>query len=90
MTQKLCRRLEELENISAAAAARRPRNSAGYRQVFDEHVAKAKAWLADPQNQKWLTEQPTDYVYRRVQSLRAYLQARASGHSGQLQIGGLE
>jgi hypothetical protein len=90
MRQKLCRRLVELEKISVAAAARRPGTSSGYRQAFDEHVAKAKAWLADPVNQKWLAEQPPDYLYRRVQSLRAYLQERASGHSGQLQIGGLE
>jgi hypothetical protein len=88
MRQKLCRRLEELEKISAAAAARRPRTSSGYRQVLDEHVAKAKAWLADPVNQKWLAEQPPDYFYDRVQALRAELQARAYGYSRQLQTGG--
>jgi len=90
MRQKLCRRLEDLEKISAAAAARRPRTSSNYRRVLDQLVAKAQARLADAEYQAWLAAQPPDYLYRRVQWLRAQLQERASGHSGQLQSGGLE
>jgi len=86
--QKLCRRLEERERISAAAAARRARTSSDYRRVFDELVAKAKARHADPEYQAWLAAQPPDYLYRRVQWLRAQLRERASGHSRQVQTGG--
>jgi hypothetical protein len=88
MRQKLCRRLQELEKISAAAAARRPRPSSDYRRVFDQLVAKAQARLADPEYQAWLATQPPDYLYSRVQWLRAQLQERASGHFRQVQTGG--
>jgi hypothetical protein len=88
MRQTLCRRLEELEKISAAAAARRATSSSNYRRVLDEMVAKAEAWHADPVNQKWLAEQPPDYLYHRVQSFRAELQERASRHFRQVQTGG--
>jgi hypothetical protein len=90
MKQKLCRRLEELERISAAAAARRPKTSSNYRKGLDELVAKAQARLADPEYQAWLAAQPPDYMYRRVQWLRAQLQERAFGHSRQVQTGGFQ
>ena len=41
-----------------------------------EHV---HAWHANPVNQKWLAEQPPDYLYHSVQSLRAQLEERANG-----------
>jgi hypothetical protein len=53
MRQKLCRRLEELEKISAAAAAHRERMKPRDHGVLDELIAKAKAWHAVPENQKW-------------------------------------
>lgn len=80
MTRRVFTRLEELEKASAAAAAQRERTRPRDTRVLDELVAKAKAWCADPQNQKWLAEQTPEFLYQRVQSLRAYLQARASGH----------
>jgi hypothetical protein len=88
MRQKLCRRLEELERISAAAAAHRERMKPRDRGVLDELIAKVQAWHAVPENQKWLAEQPPDYLHRRVQSLRAELQERAYGHSRPVQKGG--
>jgi hypothetical protein len=86
--QKLSRRLEELERISAEAAAQRARTSSDYRRVFDELVAKAQAWHADPVNQKWLAEQTPEYLQGRVQAFRAQLQERALGHSRPVQSGG--
>src|SRR5580704_6735017 len=60
MRQKLCRRLDELEKISAAAAEReRPHDS----RVLDELIAKAEAWHAVPENQVWLAVQPPEYFY---------------------------
>jgi hypothetical protein len=58
--QKLCRRLEYLEKISAAAAVQ-ARASSVDRSVLDELIAKAQAWHADPVNQKWLAEQPPEF-----------------------------
>ncbi len=91
MTQKLSRRLEELEKISAAAAARRSRslkNSDHERTIADimEHV---HAWHADPVSQKWLAEQPPDFLHRRVQAFRAQLAERVSRHSRSVPTGGL-
>jgi hypothetical protein len=86
--QKLCRRLEDLEKTSAAAAAEREKMKPRDHRVLDELIAKAQAWHAVPENQVWLAAQPPDYLYHRVQSLRAYLQDRASRHSRQLQTGG--
>jgi hypothetical protein len=87
MRQKLCRRLEELERISAAAAAHRERMKARDRRVLDELIAKTEAWHADPVNQKWLAEQPPEFLYRRVQEFRARLAERAYGHSRSVQGG---
>jgi hypothetical protein len=88
MRQTLCRRLEELEKISAAAAARRATSSSNYRRVLDEMVAKAEAWHADPVNQKWLAEQTPEFLQRRVQEFTAQLAERAYGHSRSVHQGG--
>jgi hypothetical protein len=88
MTQKLCRRLEELEKISAAAAARRSSKNSDYERKIADMMEHVYAWHADPVNQKWLAEQPPDYVYHSVQALRAELQERASRHFRQVQTGG--
>jgi hypothetical protein len=88
MRQKLCRRLEDLEKISAAAAAERERVRPRDNRVLDQLVAKAQARLADPEYRAWLAAQPPDYLYRRVQWLRTQLQERAYGHSRQVQTGG--
>src|ERR1035438_6813579 len=58
MNQKVCKRLEELEKISAAAAARRVGTSADYEETIARIRAQAEAWHAKPENQKWLAEQP--------------------------------
>jgi hypothetical protein len=84
MRQKLCKRLEELEKISAAAAARRVNRSSDYEEKMARLREKVEAWHADPVNQKWLAEQPPDYLHHRVQSLRAQLAEIASGHSRSL------
>ena len=88
MRQKLCRRLEELEKIGAAAAAHLERMKPRDRRVLDELIAKAEAWHADPVNQKWLAEQPPEFFYTRVQQLRAQLAERAYGHSRSVHHGG--
>jgi len=80
MRQKLCKRLEELERISAAAAARRVVASSDYEETIARIREQVEAWHANPENQKWLAEQPPDYLYRSVQSLRAQLEERANGH----------
>ena len=90
MRQKLCKRLEELERISLAAAAERERMKPRDNRVFDELVAKARARHADPAYQKWLAEQPPGYLQGRVQAFRAQLQERAFGHSRQVQTGGFQ
>jgi len=79
--QKLCKRLEDLERISAAAAAPRVDSSADYERSIAAMMEEVHAWHSNPVNQKWLAEQPPDYLYRSVQSLRAQLQERACGHS---------
>jgi hypothetical protein len=88
MRQKLCRRLEELEKISAAAAARRGGKSPRYEETIARITAQAQAWHAVPENQKWLAEQPPDYLYHRVQSLRTRLAGIAYGHSRSVDHGG--
>jgi len=86
--QTLCRRLEELEKISAAAASLRVANSADYERTVASLMEKVHAWHAVPENQKWLAEQPPDYLYHRVQSLRAELEERANGRFRMHQAGG--
>ena len=88
MRQKLCRRLEELEKISAAAAARRVGTSSDYEETIARIREQAEAWHANPENQKWLAEQPPDYLHRSVQSLRRQLEDRAYGGSRPHQAGG--
>jgi hypothetical protein len=88
MRQKLCRRLEDLEKIAVAAAARRTEKSSDYEEKVARLIEKAEAWHADPVNQKWLAEQPPDYLYHRVQSLRAQLAERAYGRSRSVHQGG--
>jgi hypothetical protein len=88
MRQKLCRRLEELEKISAAAAAHRERMKPRDHGVLDELIAKAKAWHAVPENQKWLAAQPPEFFYTRVQEFRAQLRERAFGRSRSVGLGG--
>jgi hypothetical protein len=88
VTQKLCRRLEELEKISAAAAAPRAPPTSDYKEKIAALVERANAWHAGPVNQKWLAEQPPDYLHNCVQSLRAKLQERSNRHLRQLQTGG--
>jgi hypothetical protein len=88
MRQKLCRRLEDLEKISAAAAARRFEKSPDYEGKIADMMEQAYAWHADPVNQKWLAEQPPDYLYHSVQSLKAQLVEMASGHSRSVHQGG--
>lgn len=87
MRQKLCRRLEELEKSSAAAAAQRERIKPRDRRVLDKLIAKAEAWHADPVNQKW-AEQSPEFLYSRVQKFRAQLAEKAYGHSRSVHRGG--
>jgi hypothetical protein len=88
MRQKLCGRLEDLEKISAAAAARRLEKSPDYDEKIARLIERAEAWHADPVNQKWLAEQPPDYLHRSVQALRAELEERANGRFRTHQAGG--
>ena len=89
MTQKISRRLEELEKISAAAAARRSLKNSDYKRTIADIMEHVHAWHADPVNQKWLAEQPPDFLHRRVQAFRAQLAERVSRHSRSLPTGGL-
>jgi len=77
--QKLCRRLEELEKISAAVAARRADHSLDYEKTLAGIMKHVEAWHADPINQKWLQEQPPEYLGIRVRALRQELLERAHG-----------
>jgi hypothetical protein len=88
MRQKLCKRLEELEKISAAAAAHRERMKPRDHGVLDEFIAKAKAWHAVPENQEWLAAQPPEFFHNRVQEFRAQLRERAFGRSQSVRPGG--
>ena len=88
MRQKLCRRLEELEKISAAAATRRLEKSSDYERKIAQMMEHVHAWHADPVNQEWLAEQPPDYLHRSVQSLRAQLEERVNGRFRTHQAGG--
>ena len=88
MNQTLSRRLVELEKVSAAAAAQRERMEPRDHRVLDELIAKAEAWHAVPENQAWLAAQPPDFLYHRVQSLRAQLAEMASGRSRSVHQGG--
>jgi hypothetical protein len=88
MRQKLGRRLEELEKISAAAAAQRERMKPRDHRVLDALIAKAEAWHAVPENQKWLAEQPPEFFCTRVQEFRARLAEIAYGRSRSVYQGG--
>ncbi len=79
MTQKLCRRLEDLEKIAAAAAASRSEKSSDFTQEMELIMQKVHAWHADPVNQEWLAAQPPDYLYASVEELRAELWQKAYG-----------
>ena len=80
MTQKLCRRLEELEKFtSAAAARRRSEQSSGYMQKMAALVERARAWHDGPVNQEWLAAQSPDYLHIRMQELRTRLWEKAYG-----------
>lgn len=89
MRAKLCRRLEELEKISAEAAARRAGPDSDYEKAIANLMAKADAWHANPENQKWLAQQPPDHLRRGLQALRAQLDEIACGRSRPAQAGGL-
>lgn len=80
MRQRLSRRLEELERIATAAAARRSEESPGYKQKIEALVERARAWIADPVNQEWLAAQSPDYLHNRVQALRAKMWERAQAY----------
>jgi hypothetical protein len=88
--QKLCRRLEGLEKINAAAeAAQRVTTGSVDMEAFRERItAAAEAWHAVPENQAWLAAQPPDFLYHRVQALRAQLAEMASGRSRSVHQGG--
>jgi hypothetical protein len=88
MKPKLCKRLEELEKISAAAAAYRERMKPRDHSVLDELIAKAEAWHAVPENQKWLAEQPPEFFCTRMQEFRAQLAEIAYGRSRSVHHGG--
>ena len=79
MRQKLCRRLEELEKISVALNARLARRNPEHERVLAEIRQRTEAWHADPANQRWLTEQPPEYLGIQVRELRARLMEIASG-----------
>jgi hypothetical protein len=86
MRQKLCRRLDELEKISAAAAERERRHD---NRVLDELIAKAEAWHAVPENQVWLAAQPPEYFTTSMREFKAQLEDLASGRSRAVQGQGL-
>jgi hypothetical protein len=88
MRQKLCRRLEEQDKISAATAARRGAKSPGHEATIARITAQAQAWHAVPENQAWLAEQPPDFLFHRVQSLRARLAEIAYGRTRSVYQGG--
>ena len=81
MRQKLCRRLEDLEKISAAAAAQRERMKPRDRGILDELIAKAEAWHAVPENQAWLAAQPPEYFTTSMREFKVQLEDLASGRS---------
>lgn len=80
MTQKLCRRLEGLEKISADAAARRATTDSTNTQWMEELKAKVEAWHGVPENQAWVAAQPPDYLRNNLRALRAELMEIASGN----------
>lgn len=79
MRQKLCRRLDELEKISAATAARRADHSPDFETTRAKIMRHVEAWHSDPVNQKWLQEQPPEYLGIQVRTLRQRLFDRAHG-----------
>jgi hypothetical protein len=81
MKQTVRRRLEGLERISSAAVARQPQKSPEYQRKIAAIVEDANRWHADPANQKWLAEQPPDFLANRMQQLRHALHRRAYGAS---------
>jgi hypothetical protein len=87
MKQKLCKRLEELERISAAAA-RRGRATCGNRQALEELRARLEARRASPELQKLLAESSPDFLRNRMQEVRAKLWERANRHSQSAHLGG--
>jgi hypothetical protein len=78
--QKLFRRLEDLEKLSAEAAARREPKNGDYERKMAEIMEQVNAWHADPVNQTWLAEQPPEYLFVQVQTLRQELMERACGN----------
>ena len=78
MRQKLCRRLEDLEKISAVAA-RSTAPSFDSRRL-DAIWASVEARHSIPENQAWVAAQPLDFLHHAVQELRAQLIEIAAGH----------
>ena len=90
MRQRLCRRLEELEKVRAAAEAIRQAsaNSVNTEAVLEQIRADVEAWHADPKNQEWLAAQPPEYLHNSLQQLKAELEQIASGYRPSVYGGG--
>ena len=82
MRQKLCRRLEELEKVNAAAsAAQQAKTAAVDREALHKRLwAMMEACPPSPERQEWLAKQPPDYLYHAVAEVRAQLRERADRH----------
>jgi len=78
MRQKLCKRLEEIEKISAAVASRRTQSNADYEQTFAEFRAEVERAAMDPKNQEWAAQQPPECFVESQKRLMVQMEEMAA------------
>jgi hypothetical protein len=88
MRQKLCKRLEDLERISAAAAARRVDNSADYERTIAAMMEEAHAWHADPVKPEMARRAASRLSVSQYPIIGAQLAKMAYGRSRSVHQGG--
>jgi hypothetical protein len=76
MKQKLYKRLEELERISAAAALQ-ARLNLDFKPEKEKLLAIINAWEQDPRLEQLLAESPPEFLGVKVRELRQELMEKA-------------
>jgi hypothetical protein len=87
MRQKLCRRLEDLEKVSATT--RQASQTAVDREAFHKRFLALMATIPpNPEREAWLKNQPPEYFHNSVQQLKALIAEKAARYRASQQAGG--
>jgi hypothetical protein len=85
MRPVLRKRLDSLEQVSAARMAQRRRNDPESKKRLEKLYAYIEGLRNDPEHQKRMDEMPPEELAARVQALRAQLWAKAHGNREAIQ-----